>query len=236
MLEKRIAEGINTKYPTIFVEGPSDKTILDAIIRKKFPKGSSVKVLCSQRNGGGHAWVKDSLIAWHHSRPEERAIGLFDGDAAAFSSLQEFSKLVECRSNNKAKAFKHQIKADGIALEIVKSKLALEVAIEELCPIECWNYALSEGWLENRSGLLKLYEFKEVDITFNDWIAQRLVDVNLRTVATQKVGLHYKEKFATLVAKYISDPACSYEFKPLERLVDGLLKHLHVEAPLNESN
>ena len=236
MLEKRIGEGIDTKYPTIFVEGPSDKIILDAVIRKKFPNGLRLKVLCSKGKGGGHAWVKDSLIAWHHSRPEERAIGLFDGDAAAIPSLQEFSDLVEGRAKSKHKALKYQLKADGIALEIVKSKLNVEVAIEEVCPIEFWNHAAHEGWLENRSRLPERYEFNEVDITFNEWIAQRLVNVDLRTVATQKVGLNHKEKFAKLVAASISDPACSYEFKPLERLVDTLLKSLHVEPPLNGLN
>lgn len=233
MLQKRIDEGVDTDCPTIFVEGPSDKTIFEAIISSKFPHASNVKVLCSQRNGGGHGWVKDSLIAWHHSRPHERAIGLFDGDDASIPSLQEFRELVEDRSNGKTKAFKYQIKPDGIAREVHKVGLKLQVAIEELCPIEVWDAATAAGWLENRSRLPELYSFRELDETFNEWLAKKLPDNRLLVVAKQRVGNDYKEKFSKLVVQSILAPDCKFDFQPLLKLTTELLKKLNIDTAAN---
>jgi hypothetical protein len=96
-LETRLAEGVDLRHPTVFVEGPSDKLILRAVLKRFFPTCEEAKILCSTSFGGGHGWVKDSLIAWQHSRAAKRAVGLFDADAGSEESLAEFHEIVEKR-------------------------------------------------------------------------------------------------------------------------------------------
>lgn len=218
-LEHRLTEGLELNHPTIFVEGPTDKIILKAVQKRFFPTCGEVRIV----NGGGHAWVKDSLIAWHHRRGPKRAVGLFDGEAAAQVSVDEFVEIVESRNKGSHRALQFRLKPAGVSLDIVKAKLKIPVAIEEVCPRECWAKARAEGWLEARPNLNTLYEFEETDVTFKDWIKNRLPDDELRTIATMRVATVFKEKFAKYVAGRINDPNCEFDFQPLQALLKLLL-------------
>lgn len=229
-LEARIEEGVSTDHPTIFVEGPSDRSIIRAMIRRSFKEASDVRVVCSTQNGGGHAWVKDSLIAWHHQRPQKKAIGLFDADDASAPSLAEFKEIVEARADGRTKAFKYRIKQDGPAHAIVRAGVRLQTAIEELCPIECWVRAAENGWLEDRNNLPQLYNFAEVDVTFNQWLAEKLPDAEHLQIAQKRISTTHKEAFATYVAGRITDTSCPYDFQPIHRLVGVLLAKLNLNG------
>lgn len=224
-LEVRIAEGIDLDKPTIFVEGPSDKAILLSAIKKYFPE-SEVKVLCSVSNGGGHEWVKDSLVAWQHSRGPCRAVGLFDKDPGSEKSIVEFQRIVEDRAKSSARAFKIRMKPRGPALELAKLNLVVPVAIEELCPKEVWIKARDEGWLEPRPGLTSLYGFSETDISFNEWIEAKVPDEVLRLIATHRVRADNKETFSNNVASNINKDDCSFNFEPFKDLVGELLQKI----------
>lgn len=227
-LEHRLEEGLDLNYSTIFVEGPTDKIILDAARKRFFPTHDKVRIVAATSNGGGHAWVKDSLIAWHHRRGSKRAVGLFDGDTAAQESLDEFVEIVESRTKSTHRALQFRLKPAGVSLEIVKAQLKVPVAIEEICPRECWAKANANGWLEDRPNLNTLYHFEETNVTFNDWIQVRLPDAELRMVATMRVETDNKEKFAKYVASRISDPDCEFDFEPLRILLKSLLDKLEV--------
>ena len=227
-LEYRLTEGLELNHPTIFVEGPTDKTILRSVLKRFFPTCGEARIVCATNNGGGHAWVKDSLIAWHHRRGPKRAVGLFDGDAAAQESLDKFVEIVESRTNGSHRALQLRLKPAGVSLEIVKAKLKVPVAIEEVCPRECWEKASAEGWLEARPNLNTLYKFEETDVTFNDWMKQRLPDEGLRTIATMRVATAYKERFARYVATRINDSNCGFDFEPLRALLESLLAKIDV--------
>jgi len=222
-LEHRLTEGLELNHPTVFVEGPTDKTILGAILKRYFPTCGEARIVCATNNGGGHAWVKDSLIAWHHRRGSKRAVGLFDGDAAAQESLDEFVEIVESRTKSAHRALQLRLKPAGVSVDIVKAKLKVPVAIEEVCPRECWAKANAEGWLEARPNLNTLYKFEETDVTFADWVKCRLPDDELRTIATMRVATDFKEKFAKYVAGRINDSNCEFDFEPLRALMDSLL-------------
>lgn len=227
-LKTRLEESFSTDHPTIFVEGPSDKQIIEAILKKYFSSASQVRVLCSTRNGGGHAWVKDSLIAWHHQRPKARAVGLFDGDDASKPSIKEFQEVIEKRGSTKA--IKYAIKPAGAVLEAVKVGIRIQPAIEELCPDHSWKKAEEKGWLCERSDLPRLYDFRETAITFNDWLILKLPDLHLRLIACKRVGDKYKHEFSAFVAELISKSECQSEFKPLKDLVGELINRLDLET------
>lgn len=231
-LEHRLKEGLELNHPTIFVEGPTDKIILKAVQKRFFPTCGEVRIVCATSNGGGHGWVKDSLIAWHHRRGPKRAVGLFDGDAAAQESLDEFVEIVESRTKGPHRALQLRLKPAGVSLDIVKAKLKVPVAIEEVCPRECWAKASAEGWLEARPNLNTLYKFEETDVSFKDWIKIRLPNDELRTIATMRVATVFKEKFAKYVAGKIADPNCEFDFQPLQALLGSLLAKVDLHEPV----
>lgn len=228
-LEARLAEGLDLRSPTVFVEGPSDKTILQAVIKRHFASCGHVKIVCSTSNGGGHGWVKDSLIAWQHSRSQHRAVGLFDADAGSEQSLSEFKEIVEDRAKGNQRALKYKLKPNGLALCVTKGGIRVPVAIEEICPKEAWQKAEVDGWLEERPNMPALYKFTETEISFNKWILNKLPDPTLRLVATRRVQDEYKEKFSKYVAKRLSDDDCDFDFGPLKTLVQDLLDKIEVQ-------
>lgn len=230
-LQDRINEGVSTDAPTIFVEGPTDQIIINAIIKKEFPYAKHVHVCCSQRNGGGHAWVKDSLIAWHHARSEVLAVGLFDADDGSSQSIREFVEVVESKTGGKSKAKKHVLKADGLSLEIRKAEVEVPIAIEELCPQELWLFAKDQGWLESRRNIPLLYNFQLLDISVNQWLKEKLPDETLNLIANKCVAKKHKEKFAAEVVLQINDKKSELEFAPLIKLVGTLLKIIDVKNP-----
>ncbi|HEX8978642.1 MAG TPA: AAA family ATPase [Parasulfuritortus sp.] len=229
-LEARLSEGLDLGTATVFVEGPSDKTILEAVLKRYFKENHEIRISCSTLNGGGHAWVKDSLIAWQHSRAKNRAVGLFDADAGSEESLAEFRELVEDRSKANRRAFKIKMKPLGSALTIVKAGIRVPVAIEEICPIEIWNKARKAGWLEERLHMPLLYKFEETNISFNEWMISKLPDTSLRLIATHRVQTDAKEKFAKYVAKCLADDSCKFDFGPLCALAEELIKKLETQT------
>lgn len=230
LLENRLSEGVDLTKPTIFVEGKTDKVILKAAIIKFFPALKHVNVVCSTRNGGGHSWVKDSLIAWQHSRGDERAVGLFDADAGSDESIKEFADIVEKRSKGNQRAVKHKLLPNGLALDVTKLGIRLPVAIEEICPEEAWEKAQTEGWLEERPSITALYGFTKTDISFNEWINSKIPEGILLTVATRRIRVGCKEKFAKYVANRLADNSCGFDFKPIRELLEQLLSKINVKV------
>lgn len=230
-LNQRIDDGLTTDLPTIFVEGPSDKLIIEACISKFFSHARKVRVLCSQKNGGGHSWVKDSLIVWQHLRPENHAVGLFDSDEGAKKSYDEFVEKVESKKNGGQCAHKFKIKPSGPALEIIKSRLKLPISIDEICPLEIWEYAQLSNWLDDRLQAPLLYEFAETEITFTKWISTKVPDQNLRIMVLKQVSSNFKKQFSSHVVKELKKQKTGLNFDPLKSLTESLLLKIKVIEP-----
>lgn len=222
-LTQRLQDGLTTDLPTIFVEGPSDKSIIEASIKRFFPKALKVRVSNSSRNGGGHSWVKDSLIAWQHLRPETHAVGLFDSDQGSKKSIEEFVQVVEYKKHGSQCAHKFQLKPLGPALDITKAKLNFLPSIEEICPISTWIHASSSGWLEQRANLNQLYKFSDTNSTFMDWIKLKLPDDGLRLIALNCVHDSHKKEFSNYVANQILKTKAPAEFESIRLLTESLL-------------
>lgn len=231
-LSQRLQDGLTTDLPTIFVEGPSDKAIIEASIKRFFPKSQKVRVTCSSRNGGGHSWVKDSLIAWQHLRPLTHAVGLFDSDEGSKKSIKEFVEIVESRKHGAHCAHKFQLRPLGPALEITKAKLDLPPSIEEICPIYAWSHALTSGWLEERGKLTQLYKFSETNSTFMEWIKLKLADESLRLVAIKRIRDEHKKNFSSYIASEIQKTKSPVEFEPIRLLTESLLVKIKAIEPI----
>lgn len=226
-IKSRMEHGFDTSHPTIFVEGPSDKVVIEALIKKYHPEQKNVRVACSTKCGGGHAWVKDSLVAWQHSRTSNKAVGIFDSDEASKISLTEFSEIVEKRNKSNQSAYKHRLKPYGIAAEILASGIKLPVALEEISPIEIWHYAKANNWLELRPNRMQLFDFNRDDIAFNDWVTEKLSDHDKQLITTYKVKDAKKEQFSKFLSQKILSNA-NLDFSPIRKNIEDVLKRLSV--------
>ncbi len=225
-LKIRITQLVDTSVPTVFVEGPTDKRILQAVFNKYYNE-HTVQVLCSTQNGGGHEWVRDSLIAWHYSRPNAYAVGLFDNDRAAKPSYDAFHRMVHDAADGKTKTLALKLPFLGLALDIKKQRICLDTAIEEICPREAWLHAQAEEWCEVRTNLIATYGFNETGLAFDEWIDQKLNDNLLGFIARHKIKQEFKEKFSKLIAKWIAEDS-QYNLAPLERVAKELLTKLRL--------
>lgn len=212
---KKNKNNFNTSIPTIFCEGPSDKELINTALREYFPaQADKLTVLCSDRNGGGHDWVKDMIIVWSHIRPQEKAIGVFDSDEAALSSLQNLDEQLKKAGKEKV-AWLKLIRSPEIK-ECNKRRIKIPYSIEELFPENVWTYAEEAGWLEDRSDLLRIYKFNQRNISFDDYINTTLPEPHYRRITLKKIAA--KPEIKKAFCKYI----ISLESNERRTALDGL--------------
>jgi hypothetical protein len=75
-----------------------------------------------------------------------------------------------------------------------------------------------------------LYGFQEVVVAFNDWLAKKLADETLYVIARKCVRTEFKTKLENYVSARIADSACQFDFQPITKLVDALLKRVGVNS------
>jgi hypothetical protein len=133
-LKLAVRDLTDTSKPTIFCEGPTDKTILKECLRLFFPhQVSQVSVRSSSHHGGGHTWVGEMMIAWSFSRPLAKAVGLFDKDSDAQRTMKDSSQKLNNPPSGK-KAFGVPL-IPGQELKTCYSRqIAVPFALEELFP------------------------------------------------------------------------------------------------------
>jgi hypothetical protein len=85
---------------------------------------------------------------------------------------------------------------------------------------EIWDLAETKGWLEDRSNPIAIYEFKERDITFDDFLKDLLPEPHLFRLALKKVSVPKKET----LAKYICGLADKGERKEMLESIKATLE------------
>lgn len=147
------------KIETIFVEGSTDKKIIEYGFRHFFAEHSDKVYIDTINYGGGATWVERQLFIWAKSLTMKstkdgylKAVGVFDDDDAGRLGIKNVEKLIDSNSAE-YKTFSI-IKSSykySILLKSIKSKgITFPTTIEDLLSIECWKLANHKGWLEKR--------------------------------------------------------------------------------------
>ncbi len=218
----------DTSKPTIFCEGLTDKIIFEEALRLFFPAHVElVAVRCSTRQGGGHTWVGDMLIAWSFSRPLARSVGVFDKDTDAQLTMKEsVSKLNDPPSGKKA--FGVALKPGPQLKTCFTRKVAVPFAVEELFPEDIWDIAEKKGWLEDRPNPIALYKFVQRDITFNDYVEDLLPEKHLYRLALKKIALEKKEPLAKHVCGLADEAKRKQALDGVKPTLEECLKKLEL--------
>lgn len=151
-LDKLRAESDADKsLPHIFVEGKTDKLVLEKAVGMFFPEYSDkVKVYCGGTDGYGSANAACSRAkAWHlnqqHQTKPTKAILLLDDDDAGEQAKQDFNSSVLTHTIVKAVMWELSSKPQSLDVGFI-----LPIDLEFLYPNEVWSKANTEGWLEDR--------------------------------------------------------------------------------------
>lgn len=135
--------------PQIFVEGESDKIILERSLQIFYPELIDAVSFETKRDGAGHSYVLDMLSGWRsqhkHHTDRPKAAGIVDGDAS--SSRDEFNKQPD--NIKSAKCFCYP-KSDPLRGALAAG-FKVPATLETLYPLDVWVDAKNKGILERRN-------------------------------------------------------------------------------------
>jgi hypothetical protein len=205
----RVKTRINSeRIETIFVEGPTDKKLMETAIDHFF-NGCSVKVFIDTINyGGGASWVERQIIIWaktlsKHSEDKRylKAIGIFDDDNAGIDSIEKVRELItETSAESKTFSLLKNCYKYSMILKSIRSKgIRFQTTVEDLVDIKQWHEAERKGWLISRDE-----KYIEIDKDILDPAQIKIEKESLITngfsadeilIITMKVDDNYKKKF-----------------------------------------
>ena len=138
----------------VFVEGESDKIILERALQLFFPDTVDMVGFQTKRDGAGHTYVVDMLAGWRsnhkHHTDRPKAVGIIDGDAAEYKV--EFNKQPDNIKSAKCFCYPTPAHLHGA----LGAGFRVPVTLEVLYPKSVWEEALGRGQLEQRQ-LTKIY-------------------------------------------------------------------------------
>ncbi|QYY37129.1 AAA family ATPase [Ruficoccus sp. ZRK36] len=213
--------------PTVFVEGPSDKALLEIAIKLFFSWAKDqLRIECSQENGGGHTWVSERIIAWGHMRSKYKAIGLFDRDADAIESRKEATGVLKHRNGHNT-SYVH-IEPNDYLKPILAKKINVPYSVDELFREVDWDHAEQQGWLVERSDKIALlYNYGDPNQSFNEFLEEKLPCPKARRIVTKKIHKHKKEAFCKYLCA-LPEGQSKEAFEGLKATVDKVLDKLGI--------
>ncbi len=187
----------DTTVPTLYCEGPSDRVLLEATLELFYPSlESQLAIPKSPSSGGGHTWVRDMMVAWAHSRPAAKAVGLFDKDADAQATRKKVNETLKSKSDVVSGV---SVQPSDLLKKCLSAHFPVPFAIDELLSSDVWDHAEKKAWLEERPSLLATYKFNDPAKSFADHLETALTEPSLRRFVRYKVAWNKKEDVTKFV-------------------------------------
>lgn len=206
-------ESYHDSKPMLFVEGDSDK----AILQKAFKLFDSTLLEKIQiKSSGGYNGVKDNLIGWSFLNKDKIAIGLFDYDHDTNQAIEDCRASVPIH-NEKIKIINLDTFKPEHLRNFFSNGLKIPFAIEEMFNTDIWGHFREQDWLEEKndvvtynSGVSILHSFKE------HCLEQGVVEENL--IYLHKVKLLQKAN----ASKYLCSIATVANFASMRPIVEKI--------------
>ena len=227
------------KVETIYVEGPTDKKILEHCVRLFFEDYLDKVYIDTINYGGGASWVERQLFIWAKSLTKKstsnyylKAVGVFDDDEAGKIGIENIKKQIDS-SSAEYKTFSI-IKSSSkysIFLKSIKSKgITFPTTIEDLMSIECWKLAKEREWLEDRD-LTKIIidnsilTLRNEDLTIESLKKNNFSDDEILQI-TSRVKDDNKKQFSNMV--------CEQQNKDIFMSINYLLKDIFEKLKISK--
>lgn len=137
-----------TNCARIFVEGESDKIILEKAIEVFFPSQKDLVKFETKESGAGHSYVIDMLVGWrsHHKHHPElpKSAGIVDSDARNLKN--DFNRQPDNTKSAKCFCYPHPQEFNIL----LHRGFNVPITLECLYPKEVWIEALRRGDLKER--------------------------------------------------------------------------------------
>lgn len=211
--------------PALYVEGDTDKLILDAVLKAK-KATHSFQIVAKPGLGGGVNWVVGYSVARAAMTDlAHKTAALLDDDNEGRRGVQLIT--ARCKAIGRDGKVKTLLLAKNKGPDHIRTLktagITLAIGIEELCPLTCWDHASKKGWLEERgtelitdnAGLLTKLSDSVIEV-----IQSKIHDQGLLQLIKYRVNPLKKSDFARYVVRYFEDGGKVPE--TLSRLVDDV--------------
>lgn len=210
----------------IFVEGESDRLVLNRSLEVFFPAAIGQVRFETKRTGAGHSYVIDLLIGWrsqhkhHPTRP--KAAGIVDGDAG--EAQKEFNKLPD--NVKSAKCFAYPAPANLRAARAAHFKVY--ASLETLYPEDVWVEAKRKNHLIRRD-LAKVCPPDLINrIILGETKIDEMLDPAWAYLVKEDFASEYKISTAERLCRQ-TDDQCRVNLANFEPLIKNVLDFLGIE-------
>lgn len=222
--------------PNVFVEGYSDKIILEAAIHVFYPD-LLTKLRIRTAKSAGVNWITNQIISWAHAlnkmkdKPDEYLIslGLYDHDDASKKALEKLRTRMEkeIAPNKTFRILKHSLDYAIELREFKKNGYLLPISIEEMVDYSAWEYASQQGWL--------LKEMKKITSKSNEQVIDqsliKLDKVDKLQLYLYKFNDDHKQDFAKYIAS-LPDENKIVLLKNFKKLIEDICIKIKIELQL----
>lgn len=226
------------KMETIFVEGPTDKKIIERCICLFFEEYLDKVYIDTINYGGGASWVERQLFIWAKSLTIKstsdcylKSVGVFDDDDAGRVRIKKLKEQIDSNSaESKTFSIIKSSSKYSVFLKSIKSKgITFPTTIEDLISIESWKSAKENGWIEKRdlnkitidNSILSL---KHEDLTIESLKENNFTDDEILQI-TSKIKDDNKKQFCNMVCEQNKDI-----FMSINYLLKDILEKLKIST------
>lgn len=210
----------------IFVEGESDRLVLDRALALFFPAAVGNVRFETKREGAGHTYVIDMLVGWrsHHKHHPERpkAVGIVDGDAE--KEKKDFNKLPE--NIRSAKCFVYPVPPNLRAART--AHFDVHATLEALYPQAVWVDAEKRRKLTKRDPVKVCHPDLVNRIILGETTFEDQLDPEWAYLVRNDFAADHKIATATRLCQE-ADDQCRTTFASFEPVLKEALQFLGVE-------
>ena len=230
---RKLQHETNTSIPHLFVEGKSDKKIIEKAIAIFFTNDITIQVMCGTgAEYGGAQAAANRAVAWQlnqetRNEPVSAAL-LLDKDDAGDKAKNDFNDRVKDKQRHFVKAFQWKWNKKP---PLLSAGFRMPIDLENLYPDSVWIKGEQEGWLapiENPSVRIKKSKQDAIlnaALSGNSLNPLDGLDENDLRRATKTFTDEGKIKAAQWIEKLPKNEACDV-LKELESILEEILKHL----------
>jgi energy-coupling factor transporter ATP-binding protein EcfA2 len=194
--------------PALYVEGDTDKKILEAAWKHRFSSSPNFEIVTKPGLGAGADWVVGCATARAALTDlKHKTAVILDDDHKGNECWEKLvRRLSTLGKEGRVKRFvPGKPNENDHIRRIKKTGVAISIAIEELCSEHCWNYAYSQNWLEPRANLAALNAgLLRNDVSINQIVDEKVENTTDRLYVGYCVVASKKGKFASYAVTNIA--------------------------------
>jgi len=237
---QKLKNEANYGEPRIIVEGPSDKVIVELVLKLFYEQvADDIKVGYHFFDGYGSAdSVASQVVAWHciqqHRSKVNRAIGLFDDDESGKKAYDHVLDILKKLSTKRLITKPIRLSASKNIGQLRKSGYLVPVDLESFYSDATWLHAKKEQWLEPVTKKEYVARLKP-EIIYRAFQPDFNINSELSDVDILRLKYRWKKDKKNVGARYVKRMSKSKALDELWSLAEKLKKGVEFVIASEES-